>query len=168
MTLMLLGMVPAVNAQPEAPSVGTTVRLIMRGEASPVEGILASTTSTAWTLLFPNGSVSAFALGEVATAKARVTRRNTLRGALIGGGIGLVAGVAFVVGAEDDCNKDPTGFCDALISIVDKAVLFYAPVLGAGGGALIGTLVKTRRWVPVFVPHTSQGASVIGISWRFR
>ena len=75
-------------------------------------------------------------------------------------------GVVIVVGAEDDCDSDATGICDALVQTVESAVVVYSSLLGAGIGALIGTLVKTGRWVPGFVPQTSQeGNPGLSLTW---
>jgi hypothetical protein len=166
---LLAGGSLAAHAQPGSPAVGTAMRLTMRGQPSQVHGTIASTSPTAWTIAHPNGSDSAYILNDVALAETRVSHRHTLRGALIGGGIGLVAGIALVLATEDDPCEGTTGFCvDIAPEAANTVALVGAPLIGAGAGALIGSLFKSTRWVPTVVPRTTVGATRIGMSWRFQ
>ena len=165
---MLTGGPVVAHAQAGSPAVGTAMRLTMRGQPSQVHGTIASTSPTAWTITHPNGSDSAYMLNDVALAEMRVSRRHTLRGALIGGGIGLVAGIALLATEDDPC-EGATGLCFDITPETDNTVaLIGAPLLGAGAGALIGSLFKSTRWVPTVVPRTTVGATRVGMSWRFQ
>lgn len=170
LTTLLCVTASIAHAQPGSPAAGTTLRLTMRGQPSYVLGTVASTSPTTWTLTRPNGSDSAYALSDVALAETRVTHRRTLRGALIGGGVGLAGAVALI--AFDDSDDACDGAAFPCIQLPDEgfkaAVLIGGPLVGAGAGALIGSLFKTTRWVPTVVPRTAVGATRIGVTWHFR
>ena len=157
--IVLLSFVPAAHAQQRLVP-GSTVRLFVEDEASPIQGVLESVTPTTWTLSLPNGQLMRIPPADVSAAQVRVTHRNTLRGALIGGGIGLIAGLLFVA-SSNDCDEDVTGICDVFLDVAKKVVLFGYPVLGAATGALIGTFVKTGSWVPAFVPDAATGSATL-------
>ena len=62
-------------------------------------------------------------------------------------------------------NGIRAAFAASVVSHDDWA-RYDTPVLAVGVGALIGTLVKTGRWVPGLEPEVSQGGSAIALSWR--
>ena len=85
---------------------------------------------------------------------SRGQKSRTGRGALIGLGVGVVAGVgtALALCAEGDCNID--GDITGAVALVLGA---GGALVGAGIGALIGSQTKTDRWetVPLDRIHIS-------------
>jgi hypothetical protein len=80
---------------------------------------------------------------EMTAGQAGLNKRPVARGAVIGGGIGLAAGLIFASAAQpSDSTKE------------------YSPLLtgaaglgvGAGVGALVGSRVKSERWIAVPLP----------------
>ena len=167
-TTALCGMASAAHAQSGSPPVGTTLRLTMRGQPLQVHGTVRSTSPTTWTLARPNAADSAYALSDISAAETQVSHRRTLRGALIGGGIGLAGGLALVLAEDDDPCAGAVGPCLDFESEGNAAALIVLPLVGAGAGALIGSLFKSTRWVPTVVPRTATGASRIGMRLSFR
>ena len=167
LAVSVLGTAPMASAQSQALSTGKSVRLFIPGEPAPMEGILFSVTPSVWTLSTPDGELRRFASRDVASAEVWATRRNTLRGALIGGGLGLAAGMLMTVGVKSVC-LEASDVCHALEDkfYSETWARYYTPVLAVGVGALIGTLVKTGRWVPGLEPEVSKGGSAIALSWR--
>ncbi len=164
LAVALLATASMANAQSQALSAGKSVRLFLPGESAPMEGILFSVTPSVWTLSTPDGELRKFASGDVASAEVWVTRRNMLKGALIGGGLGVAAGMLMNLGVKSVCSAE---ICEALEDEFFSVTWarFYTPVLAAGVGALIGAAVKTGRWVPGFEPQVSEGGSAIALSW---
>jgi hypothetical protein len=142
---------------------GSLVRLGLHDEPVPIEGVVSGMGPEAWEVTIPSGATRRVALSEVMSAQVQVTRRHTLRGTLIGGAVGLGGGLLLVATSDDDCDRDVTGICDAFVVVAETAALVWAPVAGAAVGALVGTLVTSRRWVPALVPGGSRGA--VGLSW---
>ena len=165
--LLLLGIAPAAHAQARPLEAGSEVRLFVRGVISPFEGVLLSADSDELTLSTENVGVLTMSPAQVERSEVLGPQRNTLRGALIGGGVGLGLGVGLVIASRDDCNRsqDPIGFCDAVGDAVQTAALIYTPVLGAGLGALVGYFVTTGRWFPGFLPVARQGDAALGLGW---
>lgn len=147
----------------EGLSPGSTVRLLIQGETSPIEGRLVSSTPGVWALTLPDGEVRGFAPADVASVEVGVTHRNILPGTLIGGGLGLAADFLLGVGVDVVClgTSDVCGALEGEFRTRTWA-RFHTPVLAAGVGALIGALVKTDGWVPVVAP---QGPSEFALSW---
>lgn len=77
------------------------------------------------------------------------------KGALIGTGLGLVAGIiaARIDQVEiDDSNWLFAGSEEQLEPISDAAIVFVSTVTGAALGGIIGALIKTERWEEVPLP----------------
>lgn len=150
----------ARGQQPLAP--GSTVRLTLHGEASPVTGVLSSLSSAVWTVSSEDGQVTQVAPADLASAELLVARRNTVRGGLIGGGVGLVGGLLLAATADDECGRDSTGLCDEIVDAgVKTPALIWTPVAGAALGALVGSLVTSSRWVPALVSSDVHGANAL-------
>jgi hypothetical protein len=166
LAVSLLGAAPMANAQSQALTAGTSVRLVVPGEPSPVEGVLFSVTPSDWTLSTADGELRTFSSGEVASAEVWSTRRSILKGALIGGGVGLASGLLMSLGVNAVCpgGSDVCGRLEDEFYSLTWA-RFYTPALGAALGGLIGAFVKTGRWVPVVEPQASQGGSLTALSW---
>ena len=102
---------------------------------------------------------------SLARLEKRVARRGRVgRGALIGGGVGLVLGLF--------CANEEPGW---LTPTPTECILGYG-ILGAGTGALIGALIRSDVWEPVVLPlrpHVASGdpgvsAASIGIGIQVR
>lgn len=143
---------------------GQTVRLTLRGDTARVTGVLSSLTPTAWSVTSGRGQVTRVLPADIAGAELLVSRRNTVRGVLIGGGVGLLGGLLMVAMADDNCDQDSTGLCDAFVDAGFKTpVLILTPVAGAALGALVGTLISSSRWVPAIGPSDLGGA--LSLRW---
>ena len=100
------------------------------------------------------------------------SRRQTLKGALIGGGIGLVGALVTRAAwqSDDECDE-PVGdiFCD----IASDVVLVWMPTLGLGVGALLGTLMVSDLWqqIPLqeqmSIAPSRDGGVALGYEYRF-
>jgi hypothetical protein len=113
-------------------------------------------------------------VGSIRSAEVRQVGRNTKRGPLWGGAIGAVAGIVTWAAqtGNDECRDSGAGFCDVLDPLVNRIgveFVFLSTALGAGLGALIGTAIKTERWLPglVFSPALDlAGAFGFSLSTR--
>ncbi len=157
--LVLADPEPSLSQQPTPVEIGARVRLRPEGAGQRwVVGQLLAVSEDSVRLLAgdPPDSV---ALGLPSLASFDVSmgqRRQTGRGAMIGLGIGAVAGILLgaSTGSEcDDCFSPGPGPGE---SAVAGGVLFGA--LGAGIGALIGRSSQGERWEAV--PQPWSGASV--------
>ena len=110
--LLVLTQFAPPTAQAQVPvQEGKTVRFAI-GDSAMVTGILFSVSSDAWTLTLGNGQVRPMTPTDVTAVEVWVRRRNTGKGALIGGGIGLVIGGVTLLGTRGenfDDSRDPTG-----------------------------------------------------------
>jgi hypothetical protein len=129
---------------------GSTVRLTVVDSARPLTGVLLFATDDAWSVALANGQVVAVDPGNVTAAEVQVVG-NSLRGILIGGGIGLATGLLLVNTAIDDCSSDRSALCDLSVGAV--------VVGGAAAGALVGNLIASTRWVPAIAPSDGGGVS---------
>ena len=81
---------------------------------------------------------------EMTAGEAGRNRRPIARAAAIGGGIGLLGGLAFAISAQpSDSTKE---FSQPLTAALGAG-------LGAGIGAIVGSRVKSERWVNVPLPR---------------
>lgn len=151
-TLLVL---PAVEATAQQPDTARTARIaavrslrlgrlirLTRMPGARVEGIVTATSDTMVTLQWGDSSVSRIPVVTIAAIDRR--GRSTARGALWGGGIGLVAGFAYglligeIACSETDCTRAEVGAVVGGLGAVSGAVL------GAGIGFAI------PRWRRVF------------------
>lgn len=107
MTAVWLGLAPGAYAQAEPLEPGREVRLFVRGVAAPFEGTLTSATPEALEVTLLDGSSFTIAPAQLELSQVLTTRRNVLRGAIVGGGVGLGVGVAWVI--TDDEIASPSG-----------------------------------------------------------
>ena len=134
---------------------GSTVRLTVSDSVRPFTGVLLFVTDDALALTLPNGQVLGIDPRSVTDAEVQVTRRRSLRGMLIGGGIGLASGLLVVAASDDDCGNDLSSLCDLSMGAVVAG--------GAAVGALVGNLIASTRWVPAVMP--GGGRSVVAFRW---
>jgi hypothetical protein len=132
-----------------APTAGSPVRYAARSDSTAfvggrlvslnadslvVERLVAGPTRSAWI-------TSSVPTASVARLQVRVGRRgNPGRGALIGGALGMLAGIG--------CANDDSGW----VSPTPGECMVAGVLSGAGTGALIGLLIRSDVWAPVDVP----------------
>jgi hypothetical protein len=100
---------------------------------------------------------------ETTAGEAGRSQRHITKGAMIGGGAGLVAGLAFAAAASpSDSTRE---YNRPLTAVVGAAI-------GAGVGAIIGARTRTEKWVNVPLPRqfsiapNGRGGFSIAISLR--
>jgi hypothetical protein len=99
---------------------------------------------------------------EMTAGEATRNKRPIARGAVIGGGVGLVLGVLFAAAAQpSDSTKK---YSKVLTGAAGAAV-------GAGIGGFLGSRVKSERWINVPLPQRlsfmpTRGGFSIAISIR--
>ncbi|HEX7123043.1 MAG TPA: hypothetical protein VF178_11780 [Gemmatimonadaceae bacterium] len=145
---------------------GTRVRVTATGLVTPlVANYLELRGDTLF--VFEDGTgrgIWSFALDRVQRLEATAGERGLhrpymLRGAVIGGGVGLIGGLVFAAAASP---SDPSEEYDkALTSLVGLAV-------GAGVGAFIGSRFTTEAWVPVPLPRRTAGGYGLSLGFRLR
>ncbi len=74
-------------------------------------------------------------------------RSHWVRGAAIGGLVGLTTGVIAVVAAES--SDEELELLPGFDTVVETTAVIVMTVVGAGAGALIGALIRTEQWKPV-------------------
>lgn len=164
--LLLPAVAPEAGAQSRTIAPGETVRLFVRGEPEAQSGTLLAASPAELRLRRPDGSVWVFASSRVERAEVRVGSRGyTLRGALIGGAAGMVAGLIVGATSQEECDPGSAGFCTADEASVDWAGLWYFPVAGAGAGGLIGALMRSDRWAPAIVPPSPGMGRALELRW---
>jgi hypothetical protein len=154
-----LGMASAARAQTEPLAPGREARLFVRGAADVLEGTLTSLSPEALEIVLLDGSTFTVPAGQIERAEVLANRRNTVRGAIVGGGAGLGAGVVLVVtkGADDAEAVSGGAPDDAFGDELQAWKLIVPAVAGAAVGAFVGYSLRTPRWAPAFVPARSGG-----------
>jgi hypothetical protein len=151
----------AVTAQAEPLETGREVRLFVRGVAGSFEGVLTGVRADAVTLVLRDGSFFTLQTRQVERSEVLGMRRNTTRGALVGLGVGLGVGIALAVTSRDACD----GFCADPGDHFDEWQLVWPALAGAAGGALVGRLIRTPRWVPGFLPGSTPDGGGVALRW---
>ena len=169
-SLLLLAAAPSGGAAQAGPSVpvGARVRVQPTGPGARwVQGQLVALTSDSVTIrVYKRGDTVALARGSLAqfqVSQGRFARtgKGALLGLNIGGGAGLLLGLAL---AAQHC----IGFCEINVGPEDVLALTgLGGGLGAGVGALIGAASPGERWQMVGPPQAAgrggpmvQGAAV--------
>lgn len=148
---------PIRNLQP-----GTLVRITTRtGECieGPLAELRADTVFLGTTLSQPERTISLVNVRRLAYADGEIG--HSLRGALIGAGVGLT--VALLAGRGEDADWR------MFSSSTGRNVM---TVLGAGGGALIGDRLKSPRWVVAWSKiasgrNTHRGSFALAVRRHF-
>jgi len=156
-----LGLVPAAQAQTEPLAPGREARIYVRGAADLLEGTLTSVSSESLGIVLLDGSSFMVPVDQLERVEVLASRRNTLRGAIVGGGVGLGVGVGLVV---SDRETDRAVSDDEFGTTFDAWKLVVPPIAGALLGALAGRLVRTPRWAPALVP-AGAGAGDFAFAW---
>ena len=114
--------------------------------ASMDSASLALVTTAGDTVAVPRGDIAGLDLSQGSKSNAG---KGAITGLLIGGGLGVVLGLAAASGAEDTFFFDYGAGTYAV-----GAGLFFGAV-GAGIGALIGSGKRTDKWAPTAWPTLS-------------
>ncbi|MEQ1856506.1 MAG: hypothetical protein ABL963_08550 [Longimicrobiales bacterium] len=155
-------------AQAEPLTSGREVRVFARGVAGSFDGILVSVTPNAITLRQRDGSIFTLQATQIQRAEVLGSRTNARRGGVIGGALGLAAGVGLAISSRGDC-RDSGGFCDDPGDHFNEWHLVVPAVAGAAAGALVGHFLHSPRWVPgVFVGATTAGGADFGFAWSLQ
>ncbi|HMB70265.1 MAG TPA: hypothetical protein VKU85_13195 [bacterium] len=131
---------------------GTRVRLNVRGSGAPVVGSLRSQGNETWSVEIGDGPGYEMSIPVTDVQRVEIWRshRETVRGLVVGAGVGLFAGiVASLATTRDDCTTTPsTVDCDKYDSAMDVASLIVFPLVGGLVGSLVGSAVEVGHWVP--------------------
>jgi hypothetical protein len=163
---LLLALAPAAAAQAEPLAVGRQARLFVRGLVAPLEGTLLTVEPREIRIRTAGGEMAV--APDVLTRSEVLGRRgNTLRGGLIGLGAGLALGVALVIESRDSCRPTATSPCGLPRDRSEEWLLAVPALGGVAVGALVGSRIRSSRWVPGFLPDWLPGTpGQLGFSWR--
>jgi hypothetical protein len=130
------------------------VRLKSSGSPSRVEGVVLAVDATDMTLASKQRGSVTIPVNSIQRLELRTgSKRNALKGLLIGAALGLAAGLA----AESD------GGCSMGPSPHSASRAESAAICGLGGalfGLGIGALIKSDVWTPIALPSYG-GASAV-------
>jgi len=130
-------------SQPSIPPVGSTVRLTVASSGARYSGTLLAWDQDSIRLRKADSSTASLAASQVTEVEVNTgTGSYAGRGALIGGGIGLMLGTAGIV-AISSCEDFLCGPVPA-----DEIVLGLAVTTSIGAllGAGVGSVVHYQRW----------------------
>ena len=162
---LLLALARAASAQAEPLTAGRQARIYVGGLVAPLDGTLLSVGRTEIRIRTADGEL-VVAPQQVTRAEVLGSRGNTLRGGLIGLGAGLAVGVALVIESGRSCRPTATVPCGLPDDRNEEWLLVLPSVVGAGVGALVGSRVRSSRWVPGFLPEAGLPApGRFGFSW---
>lgn len=173
LTLSLSGLLAA--QEPTATvTAGRMVRIKETGGQTFQGNLLSANTDTVSlvrpgldTVRILRGAVERF---EVYTGEGHNVGRSTVKGTIIGGGIGLVLGLisAAAYAGDDDA------FSDVSAGAAIGAGLLEGVILGAGIGAIVGLIDKSPTWEKIPLPSVAvtggqggAGAVRLGLNLRF-
>ncbi|MGE0158820.1 MAG: hypothetical protein AB7T31_05360 [Gemmatimonadales bacterium] len=141
----------------------------MRGVASTFEGTLTSVAADALSITLRDGRSFTFQASQLERAEVLASRRNTRKGAVVGGFVGLGVGVGLV--ASDGIDpRAVDGDGDELGRGFDPWKLIVPPIAGAAVGALVGSRFRTPRWAPAVLPDGTRPADfalgwIVPVAW---
>ena len=129
--------------------VGARVRLLSL-DGKRTTGIVAGLTSDSLALASP---ARAFGFDRVSKIQISGGKRR-LRGAMIGGALGMVAGAVGGGLAGAAIYRDARKDCDNVVCVIvvdphigAAAGVYAGGALGLVSGAIVGSIVKNERWV---------------------
>ena len=144
-----------------------TVRLKLQNGEPAFRAVITTLRPGQWTVQLADFSQRDVLTDSILSVEVLEMHRRTGRGALIGGAAGAAIGIAVWVATEDAECDDAGELCDAIAEDVFDHIRPAFAVLSTGtgilAGALIGSLVKSERWVPASMPGTGSprdGASL--------
>ena len=162
LVLCLLTLITVSSAQAQGISTdlvpGRRIR-VQQHQGTMVQGALVSVSDTALTLR--TSETDTVVVARAAIAKVEVYEgtkskagKGAVTGLLIGGGIGVVLGVATASSTEGTLLESSPGSY-----AVGSGLLFGA--LGAGVGALIGSGSHTEKWQSVVLPAVLPTVTIL-------
>ena len=137
----------------------------MRGLVAPLEGTLLSVGPEQIHIDSPDGEL-AVPREQVTRSEVLGSRGNALRGAAVGLGVGLATGIVLLIQSKDECEPSFDTPCGIPSDPNEVALLSLPALAGAGVGALIGSQIRSSRWVPGFFPVAAAAGPGLGMAWR--
>jgi len=162
---LLVGGAPEAAAQGEPLEPGRVARLFVRGLVAPLEGTLLAVGPEQVRIDSPDGEL-AVPREQVIRTEVLGSSGNTVRGAVIGLGVGLATGIVLIVQSKDECETSFDGTCGIPSNPNEVALLSIPALSGAALGALIGSQIRSSRWVPGFFPVAAAPGPGLGMAWR--
>jgi hypothetical protein len=117
-----------------------------------VEGTFSALQAGQWSITQANGDVLRLDPADLTGVERWEEKRNTVKGALIGGGFGLAGGLLMKLAISDECDSGGE-VCESLLGWTGDAIVVTGTVGGLLTGSLIGTLIKTGHWAPALLPR---------------
>jgi hypothetical protein len=141
--LLAPGTLRSQSAQFATLSPGTHIRFHLNGQASWVEGrIRGKTPDSLFTLRCPSCPEARYGLADISELQVDVGRQaHGFQGMAVGA---LGSAVISAVAGEGDARIGPEGHVNA--------IPIWAGLGGIAGG-LIGFVVRTTKWEPVYLPR---------------
>lgn len=149
---------------------GTRVRLrAPSAVAGCLEGTVVTRVADTVTVTRPNAApvpIPLAAITSVEVSRGKSRSAGAVRGALWGGGVGLVLGVLAAAAPNEctgDCEDEPT----------DTEMVVATPIVSALIGAPVGAIVGAERWVRLSIPGRAprvpgrSGQLRVALSIRF-
>jgi hypothetical protein len=127
----------------------------VRGVAQIFEGTLTAVSPEALAITLRNGNDFTISPSQLERSEVLGSRRNTLRGAIVGGGVGLGTGVVLLVSNDPPPAQATAPPGDRFGESFDAWKLIVPPIAGTIVGAFVGYNIRTPRWVPGFLPAAS-------------
>jgi hypothetical protein len=124
----------------------------VRGVASIFEGTLTATSAEALAITLRDGSDFTISPAQLERSEVLGNRRNTLRGAIVGGGAGLATGIVLLVTDGPASGQSTLAPDDRFGESFDAWKLIVPPIAGAVAGTLVGHQIRTPDWFPGFLP----------------
>jgi hypothetical protein len=144
---------------------GREVRIFVRGVAGAFEGRLLGVNAQSVTVALQNGTAFTLQTAQIQRSEVLGTRTNMRRGAVLGMGVGLGAGLAFAISSRENCQATG-GFCDDPGDHFDEWKLVVPALAGTAAGALVGHFIETPRWVPGLLPSPPTDGVGVALAWR--
>jgi hypothetical protein len=150
------------------------VRLRLVVEDSVLQGLVTTIRPSEWDLRLPDGKSQVITTSSILSAEVLTRHRRTGRGAVIGGivGAGVGAFLWLLVTDDDACDDGNTEVCDIFFDPVFDHVGKWLAIYSTGGGillgAVIGSQVRSNRWVPAEIPGSTSGRLELGLSLRLQ
>ena len=182
LVILLLGSVARKGLPQAVPQSGDSVRVSAKDYGLEQQvAVLRSIGDGAWEVVVPTqDTLLAVPLMAVSRLERRGHKRWTMLGLIIGATLGGVVGSAvgdYNVTTTYTCgpgDRWPLCFSNRKTQTEgDVTPGVIATVIGAGVGALIGTMIRTPSWVAIDLPQrapvqsTAAGAIKVGATWRF-
>jgi hypothetical protein len=137
----------------------------VRGLVAPLEGTLLAVGPEQVRIDSPDGEL-AVPREQVTRAEVLGSSGNTVRGGVIGLGVGLATGIVLLVQSTDECEPSFDNTCGIPPDPNEVALLSVPALAGAAVGALVGSQIRSARWVPAFFAVAAPAGPALGMAWR--